>query len=155
MVLNFANGGGFLCQSVLFCLFLRVFRGWHARFAHKKFSRHEVCTDKRKRFFVARAAQSMLSPFYPSRIADTATPAADKHVTKIRKKTKRKDNSNTRVCNVFHIVISESSSGRARYMAKPTQLLPFTIRRQAFTATSPERKAAVAPTATADHCTEA
>ena len=32
-------------------------------------------------------------------------------------------------------------------MAKPTQLLPFTMRRQAFTATSPERKAAVVPTA--------
>ncbi len=32
----------------------------------------------------------MLSPFYPSRIADTATPAADKHVTKIQKNKKER-----------------------------------------------------------------
>ena len=70
--------------------FLRVFRGWHARFAHKKFSRHEVCTDKRKRFFIARAAQSMLSPFYPSRIADTATPEQTSTLRKYGKNKKER-----------------------------------------------------------------
>ena len=143
-----------MCQSVLFCLFGAYF-GVGTHVLHTKSFRGTKFAQTSVRVFYrpssAKHALAVL-PKQDSRYCHARCRQARYENTE---KTKRKDNSNTRVCNAFHIVISESSSGRARYTAKPTQLLPFTMRRQAFTATSPERKAAVVPTATADHCTEA